>query len=153
MGKRLELSDEEQIQINQAIFSLQNVYESRMKKENPNAENSPTIAEMGVLMVLGQVGEVNARTLSKMMDISAGTVSLYLSRLTERGLVEQNRSKDDKRTWTLGLTDSGKKAYQSTRLGTVRYTADIIACLTQAEQRTLHDLLLKLSHANGYEWQ
>jgi len=153
MVKTGRLSDHERIQINQAIFSLRNVYESKMRRENSGADNCPTIAEMGVLMVLGQSGEINAHTLSTMMDLTPGTISQYLSRLERRGLVEQRRDEKDKRTWWLVLTESGVKSYRSAYAGTIHYTAELISSLDQAEQRTLHDLLLKLSHANGYEWQ
>lgn len=153
MGKTSRLSDHERIQVNQAIFSLRNVYESKMRRENSGDDNCPTIAEMGVLMVLGQAGEINAHKLSTMMDMTPGTISQYLSRLERRGLVGQRRDEKDKRTWWLALTETGVEFYRSAYAGTIRYTTEIISSLNQAEQRVLHDLLLKLSHANGYEWQ
>jgi DNA-binding MarR family transcriptional regulator len=153
LAKSSRLSDSEYIQINQAIFSLRNVYESRMRSEGPDGGNSPTIAELGVLMVLGQAGEINARALSKMMDMTPGTISQYLSRLVRRGLVNQRRDEEDRRTWWLALTEDGEKTYRAACEGTVRYTESIIACLNKDEQRNIHDLLVKLSHANGYEWQ
>ena len=127
MGKPNRLTDGEYIQINQAIFILRNVYESMMRRESSDGDTSPTIAEMGVLMVLGQAGEINARSLSKMMDITPGTISQYLSSLVKRGLVEQRRDEKD--------------------------STDIVSSLNHEEQRAFHDLLVKLSHANGYEWQ
>ncbi len=147
-----DLSDAEYIQINQAIFSLRNVFESRMRRENADTRG-PTIAEMGVLMVLGQVGRVNARTLAAMMDITEGTVSLYIAHLVRQGLVEQRRDEADRRTWWLVLTDAGEENYRKAYEGTVRYTQDLVASLDGQEQRALHDLLLKLSHSNGYGWQ
>jgi DNA-binding MarR family transcriptional regulator len=151
VGRHAGLSDRELMQVNQAISSLRNVYESRMRADRRG--KGPTIAEMGVLMVMGQAGRINARTLSGMMGITPGTLSLYLSRLQGRGLVAQERDAEDKRTWLLSLTAKGKKAYLSSRTGAVRYTSDLISCLGPEERKTLHGLLLKLSHANGYEWQ
>jgi DNA-binding MarR family transcriptional regulator len=153
LAKPNRLSDGECIRINQAIFSLRNVYESRMRSEGQGGDDSPTIAELGVLMVLGQAGEINARALSRMMDMTPGTISQYLSRLARRGLVNQRRDEKDRRTWWLTLTEDGEETYRTAYEGTVRYTESIIACLNKDEQRTLHDLLVKLSHANGYEWQ
>jgi DNA-binding MarR family transcriptional regulator len=152
LAKQRGLSDDEHIQINQAIFSLRNVYESRMRQESAGADG-PTIAEMGVLMVLGQAGRVNARCLSTMMDMTPGTISQYIARLVRQGFVEQQRDETDRRTWWLTLTAVGRERYRAAYEGTVRYTQSIIACLGGEEQRALHDLLLKLSHANGYEWQ
>lgn len=153
MGKPNRLSDHELVQVNQAIFSLRNVYESKMRKKTSNAADSPTIAEMGVLMVLGQAGKVNAKTLSNMMDITPGTLSQYISRLVKRGFVEQERDLDDRRTWWLGLTAEGEKAYKAAYSGTVLYTSDILSSLGYEEQESLHRLLVKLAHANGYAWQ
>jgi DNA-binding MarR family transcriptional regulator len=104
-------------------------------------------------MVLGQAGRLASRQLSGRMDITPGTVSQYVSRLSGRGLLEQTRDTQDRRAWWLTLTEAGQDVYQRAHAGSVRYTTDMLAMLDPDEQRVLHRLLLKASHGNGYEWQ
>ncbi|HUX50382.1 MAG TPA: MarR family transcriptional regulator [Spirochaetia bacterium] len=153
MRKTNGLSETEYIQINQAIFSLQNAYESRMRRERDSQGDDLTIADMGVIMVLGQFGRITAKTLATLMDITPGTVSQYVSRLQVRGLINQERNDHDRRSWWLTLSDAGSAAYRSAFDGAVQYTRDMLRMLDSGQQRLLHDLLLTVSHGNGYEWQ
>lgn len=153
MAKNSTLTDHEYIQINQAIFSLRNVYESGLRKEKGDAKNELSIAELGVLMVLGQADKITSRTLSVMMDLTPGTISQYVNRLRKRGLIDQLRDENDRRIWWLTLTKEGHDVYRSSYRGAVQYTRDMISMLDAREQRLLHDLLVKTSHGNGYEWQ
>jgi DNA-binding MarR family transcriptional regulator len=149
----MPLSSQEAIQINQALFSLAHAYEARMVKENPPKQTGMTVYDCAVLMVIGQFTPVNSRELSNRMDVSASTISIYVRRLTQKGLVRIERDQDDRRNWWLHLTETGQFAYQQMIEGTVRYTRDFLAGLSDAEQQTLHDLLQKASHTLGFSWQ
>ena len=158
MADRDSLSDKECIQINQAIFSLRNVYESRLRREDGEqasggGEPDLSVAEIGLLMVIGQVGSVTASRLATMVDVTPGTISLYVKKLRDRQLVDQRRDDEDRRIWWLSLTSDGGQAYRESVAGAVRYTREIVQSLDEQDQRTLHRLLLRLSHDNGYEWQ
>ena len=147
------LSEQALIQINQALFRLRNVYESRLRRERAGDSETLSVAEMGFVMVLGQAGRLTSRELSRRMDITPGTVSQYVSRLSGRGLLEQKRDTQDRRAWWLTLSDAGQEAYRGASEGSVQYTMDMLSVLDPDEQRVLHRLLLKASHGNGYEWQ
>jgi DNA-binding MarR family transcriptional regulator len=147
------LTERECIQINQAIFSLRNVYEARLRRESGEGEPDLGVAEIGLLMVVGQVGPVTSRRLAQMVDLTAGTVSLYVKKLRARGLLEQHRDDDDRRIWWLSVTPAGGAVCERSVAGAVRYTREIISMLSGDDQHTLHRLLLTLSHENGYEWQ
>ena len=149
----MSLSKQEAIQVNQALFSLAHAYEARMVKENPPKQTGMTLYDCAVLMVIGQFTPVNSRELSKRMDVSASTISVYVRRLTQKGLVRIERDQDDRRNWWLHLTETGQFAYGQIVDGTVRYTRDFLASLSDAEQQTLHDLLQKASHMLGFSWQ
>jgi DNA-binding MarR family transcriptional regulator len=149
----MSLSNQEAIQINQALFSLAHAYEARMVKENPPKQTGMTVYDCAVLMVIGQFTPINSRELSKRMDVSASTISVYVRRLTQKGLVRVERDRDDRRNWWLHLTEAGRFAYSQIVDGTVRYTRDFLSALSETEQQTLHDLLQKASHALGYSWQ
>jgi DNA-binding MarR family transcriptional regulator len=105
-----------------------------------------------MLMVLGQHAPIAAVQLSQMMDINPGTISVYVRRLEQRGLVERTRSNQDRRTWQLALTPDGTAAAEETHLGAAAYTQQFLSSLTDEEQATLHRLLLKAVHELGYDW-
>jgi DNA-binding MarR family transcriptional regulator len=149
----MPLSNQEAIQINQALFSLAHAYEARMARENPPKQTGITMYDCAVLMVIGQFTPINSRELSKRMDVAASTISVYVRRLTQKGLVRIERDEKDRRTWWLHLTETGQFAYQQMVDGTVQYTHDFLSALSDAEQQTLHDLLHKASHALGFTWQ
>jgi len=87
------------------------------------------------------------------MDVAASTISIYVRRLTQQGLVRMERDEDDRRTWWLHLTETGQLVYEAVVAGTIQYTRDFIAMLKSEEQQTLHHLLLKISHGLGFTWQ
>jgi len=149
----MPLSDQEAIQINQALFSLAHAYEARMARENPPSQTGMTMYDCAVLMVIGQFTPINSRELSKRMDVAASTISVYIRRLTQKGLIRMEQDKDDRRNWWLHLTETGQVAYQLLVDGTVQYTRDFLSGLSDAEQQALHNLLQKAAHALGFSWQ
>jgi DNA-binding MarR family transcriptional regulator len=149
----MPLSDKEAIQINQALFSLAHAYEARMARENPPKQTGMTMYDCAVLMVIGQFTPINSRELSKHMDVAASTISVYIRRLTQKGLIRMEQDKDDRRNWWLHLTETGQVAYQLLVDGTVQYTRDFLSALSEAEQQSLHNLLQKAAHALGFSWQ
>jgi DNA-binding MarR family transcriptional regulator len=149
----MPLSDKQHLQINQALFSLSHVYESRMAREETRNALGLALSDCSTLMVLGQFAPVNSRRLSKLMDINPGTISVYVQRLVEKGLVQKEQDLKDRRNWCLSLTQAGQVAYQGIIAGAVEYTRHFLAALDEEEQETLHQLLLKASHSLGFDWQ
>jgi len=149
----MSLSDKEYLQINQALFSLTHTYESRMTKEEQLNTTGLLLSDRSVLMVLGQFAPLNSRQLSGIMDINPGTISVYVQRLVKKGLVQKDQDQDDRRNWLLHLTKAGQAIYQETIIGAVSYTQDFLSALSESEQHTLHQLLLKASHSLGFDWQ
>jgi DNA-binding MarR family transcriptional regulator len=149
----MSLSDKEYLQINQALFSLAHVYESRMAEEETRNTLGLRLSDCSVLMVLGQFAPLNSRRLSQLMDINPGTISVYVQRLVEKGLVQRERDTADRRNWWLTLTDLGQAAAHGVIAGAVEYTRDFLSALDEAERQTLHRLLLKASHGLGFDWQ
>jgi DNA-binding MarR family transcriptional regulator len=112
-----------------------------------------TLSDCSTLMVLGQFAPLNARRLSELMGINPGTISVYVQRLVEQGLVQKEQDQGDRRNWWLTLTEAGQIAYEGIVAGAVAYTRDFLSALDENEQETLHTLLLKASHGLGYDWQ
>ena len=147
------LTDKKLIQINQALFSLTNAYQSRMSKESSRNVLKLNLSDFSTLMVLGQFAPINGRQLSKLMDINSGTISLYVQRLVEKGLIERVQDLKDRRNWWLNLTKAGREVFEKMMSDAIQYTRDFLSTLTETEQKTLHQLLLKASHGLGYDWQ
>jgi DNA-binding MarR family transcriptional regulator len=149
----MSLSDKQYLQINQALFSLTHTYESRMAREETRNALGLAMSDCSALMVLGQFAPVNSRRLSELMDINPGTISVYVQRLVEKGLVQREQDQEDRRNWWLSLTEAGQVAYQGIVAGAVEYTRDFLTALDGEEQEILHQLLLKASHSLGFGWQ
>jgi len=148
----MPLSKKQCIQLNQSVFSVANAYRSRMVREGAVEASGLALPDRSTLMVLGQFEPTTARDLSKRMDINPGTISVYVQRLVERGLVEKRQDEADRRTWWLSLTEDGKVAYRETIDGAAAYTRAFLDPLTDEEQRTLHRLMLKVAEGLGYAW-
>ena len=149
----MPLSDQEYLQINQALFSLANAYDVRRVEEKAEEVTGLTMPEQAVLMVVGQLAPVNSRQLSHAMNINPGTISVRVQSLVEKGLIRKEQDQVDRRNWQLLLTEEGERLYQLTAAGAALYTQDFIAALSEDEQQVLHRLLLKISHSLGYDWQ
>ena len=148
----MTLSDKAYLQVNQALFSLTHAYESRMAQEETHNPLELRLSDCSVLMVLGQFAPLNARRLSELMDINPGTISVYVQRLVEMGLVQKEQDAEDRRNWWLTLTELGQMAAQGVIDEAVAYTRDFLATLDEDEQQTLHRLLLKAARDLGFDW-
>ena len=148
----MPLSDKEYLQINQALFSLAHAYESRLAEEEMRNTLGLRLSDCSVLMVLGQFAPLNASRLSELMDVNPGTISVYVQRLVEMGLVQKEQDAEDRRNWWLTLTEVGQTAAQGVIGGAVAYTRDFLATLDANEQQVLHRLLLKAARGLGFDW-
>jgi DNA-binding MarR family transcriptional regulator len=148
----MPLSDQEALQINQTLFSLTHAYDSRMVRENPPEQSGMTLFDCAVLMVIGQFSPIQSSDLAQRMDVSPSTISIYVRRLTQKGLVRMERNVKDRRIWRLHLTANGQSTYQQIIDGTVQYTRDFLSVLDNEEQHMLLNLLCKTTEALGFTW-
>lgn len=149
----MSLSNKNFIQINQSLFSLTNAYQSRVSKETSRNTLKLVLSDYSTLMVLGQFAPINGRQLSQRMNINPGTISLYVQRLVQKGLVQREQDQKDRRNWWLDLTETGHDVFEEMIITAVEYTRDFLSTLNETEQETLHKLLLKASHGLGFDWQ
>ncbi|MGB7539836.1 MAG: MarR family transcriptional regulator [Anaerolineales bacterium] len=147
------LTNRSYLQVNQALFSLAHAYESRMDEERARNALGLKVSDCSVLMVMGQFAPLTSRKLSRLMDINPGTISVYVQRLVEMGLVRKKQDSKDRRNWRLDFTPKGRQAALGIGAGAVEYTRDFLSGLNTGEQQELHRLLLKVSHSLGFEWQ
>ncbi len=148
----MTLPDKVFIQINQALFTLTHAYETRMESKEKRNVLALKLSDCSVLMVMGQFERINARRLSELMGINPGTISVYVQRLVDLGLIQKLQDAEDRRNWWLELTVPGRMAAQGVIAGAVEYTRDFLAALSEEEQKLLQALLLKASHNLGFDW-
>lgn len=149
----MPLTDQQLIQINQALFSLTHAYETRMTQENPPEKTGLMLYDCAVLMVIGQFAPIQSGELARRMDVTPSTISTYVRRLSQKGLARMERDPQDRRAWWLHLTETGQPIYLMILAGTAEYTRDFLCSLSDEEQQTLHALLQKAAHALGFTWQ
>lgn len=67
--------------------------------------------DMHVIEAIG-IGEAkNMSTVSKLMSVTMGTLTIAINGLVNKGYVNRERSEADKRVVFVSLTEKGKKAY------------------------------------------
>lgn len=103
------------------------------------------IPEWRVIATLG-FGETpcTAQFVSESTHTHKSTISRAVSTLIERGIVERVENKEDRREYSMRLTREGRRLYHSLIPRLKRREAEILSCLTEAEQRQFEMLLEKI---------
>ncbi len=115
------------------------------------AEDELTPLESGVLAYLnGATGQPNIdqNELAARMGVDRSNVSLLVSRLVERGLVDRQVNPDNRRAHLLSLTSAGEKLHARTRPRFNAAQEAILAVLRPSERELLLDLLVRVVEGN-----
>ena len=67
--------------------------------------------DMHVIEAIGVDEARNMSTVSKLMSVTMGTLTIAINGLVNKGYVNRTRSEADKRVVFVSLTEKGKKAY------------------------------------------
>ncbi len=90
------------------------------------------------------VPSVSQRQLGSELGLSAGTISLRIDRLVERGLVERNPDPNDGRGALVSLTDHGRELFEASAPEHLANAEELLAGLSDPERELLGELLGKL---------
>ena len=103
-------------------------------------------ADFAVLAALARLSEesVSQRRLAAELGLSAGTVSLRVDRLTERGLTVRRPDPHDGRGAVISLTDRGRQLFEAAAPEHLANAEQIVAGLSDEERSQLGALLGKL---------
>jgi DNA-binding MarR family transcriptional regulator len=104
----------------------------------------PHQSVLGALLHLGPDGTASQKRLSEYVHIDPRNLVAILDTLEERTLVERVPNPQDRRSYGITLTRSGARLARELRAIGAQLEHDFFACLSQAEQDILHQLLLKL---------
>src|SRR4051794_26488621 len=83
-------------------------------------------------------------TLADRLGYDRSVMVGLLDDLEERGLVERKRDQEDRRRHVVSLTPAGREALDGLRRLIRQTEKEFFSALSPADQRTLHDLLLRL---------
>jgi MarR family transcriptional regulator, lower aerobic nicotinate degradation pathway regulator len=98
----------------------------------------------GVLAVLSELGAVSQQTLADVLAVDRSTMVAFVDELEEMDYVRRGRNPIDRRAYAIELTEAGAKVQREAATlleGCERHYLDP---LTEAERRTLLELLARL---------
>lgn len=103
-----------------------------------------TYNDFHVIESIGIQEPKSMSTVAKLMKVTTGTLTKAMDGLTEKGYVERERSKQDKRVVWVSLTEKGKEAYRHHEEFHRRMIAHIKEDLSEQETTVLIYSLAKL---------
>lgn len=111
------------------------------------AEHGLTTADFDVLAALRRAGEpftMRPTDLSRLLMLSPAGMTNRLDRLDAAGLVHRSPDPDDRRSWSIALTDQGRELVDAAVTDHVANEARLLEPLTASQRRTLDAALRRL---------
>jgi DNA-binding MarR family transcriptional regulator len=137
------LSDEGLRLNNQLCFPLYAASKAVVARYTPFLDEiGLTYTQYITMMVLWEIKTIGVKELGKRLYLDSGTLTPVLKRLEGKGLITRERSKEDERTVTIGVTDLGNQL----KVQAAQVPLKMAACmpLSREEAAVLYELLYKL---------
>ena len=115
---------------------------SRLYRRGTLCELTPR--QFGVLESLYHLGPMRPGEISAKLLKSGGNITLVVDNLKKRGLVQRERSAQDRRVVVVSLTEAGEALIRGLLPGHVAAITEQFSVLTAEEQETLGRLCRKL---------
>lgn len=109
------------------------------------AEHDLHPMHFGMLTIIEAEEPVSQQELSRRTGIDPSTMVARMDALDERGYVERVRHADDRRSYEITLTASGRELLTELRSEADRVAKQFFSPLTTKEHAQLHQLLAKLA--------
>ncbi len=104
-----------------------------------------TLNEAHVIEAIGETGASNMTAVAKALDVTTGTLTISVNSLVRKGLVNRERSEEDRRVVLVSLTDKGRKLHRRHTEFHDRMISDITDNLDEEEISILARALDKLN--------
>jgi MarR family transcriptional regulator, organic hydroperoxide resistance regulator len=120
------------------------VTESRRLSKDEASQYGVTPTQLSVLKLLHEIGDLSLGTLSREIRAHNSTVTGIVDRMEAAGLVERDRSEEDRRVWIIRLTSQGKKVAERAKVSPWEILHSALAALPASDQERLTAILKKL---------
>lgn len=104
-----------------------------------------TPPQAGLLRLLVQSPGLSQRELAEMLGMPPSRFVQFADGMEERGLIERRRNPDDRRVYTLSLTDRGIDVLASVRVAARAHEEHVCQALTPDEHQQLISLLRRIA--------
>lgn len=106
-------------------------------------------AHAGMLRMLRSAGGMTQQALATSLNMLPSRMVALVDELESRGLVERRENPDDRRSYSLELTDKGGAALEAIGHIGREHTRALLAALSEEEQRRLGSLLQRIADEQG----
>ena len=96
-----------------------------------------SLAEARVLLEISKIENCTSKKLSDLLNMDAGYLSRIIKQFEKHGLIEREKSKEDKRSYILELTESGSKKLSEMDNSSNKQIYNLIKDLTEENQSKL----------------
>jgi MarR family 2-MHQ and catechol resistance regulon transcriptional repressor len=103
-----------------------------------------TVSQFGALEALFHLGPLNQKTLAAKILKSTGNITMVMDNLEKRGLAKRIRDEEDRRHYSVQITDRGAALIRSFFPGHVARIVAEMGRLSRAEQEELGRLCKKI---------
>ena len=103
-----------------------------------------TLPHLEVLLCLGQAEGLSQQDLAERLLLTKGNICVMVRKMEDAGLIERRSDPDDQRFLRLSMTPAGKRKLFEILPEHRAMTGRVLRNLTQAEQKTLHELLCRV---------
>lgn len=110
-----------------------------------------TPGRFSLLVLLKANPGINQTALSRGVGVDKSTLTPALDQLEKKGLIQRERTAQDRRTYALSLSPAGEALLAELMTKVLQHEKNIVAGLTPAERSTLNRLLQKMAKSLGSE--
>ena len=108
---------------------------------------SLNLKEVSVLMLIGERGTSNMRSIAASMNMALSTATSVIDRMVKGQLVKRERTDNDRRVVLVSLTGKGKELTAMMQEESISIYAAMLRRLNENEQSTLIELFTKMAPA------
>jgi DNA-binding MarR family transcriptional regulator len=101
------------------------------------------LRHVGVLDAIAKTGPLSQRELIDRLQVDKSSMVHIVDELERQGLAERRRNERDRRSHAVHITPAGAKRLAAAQASSAEVMAGLLAPLSAAERRLLHDLLAR----------
>jgi len=144
MGTRYKGTKEETRALNAFIKLVRAAQSVSGRVESHFSEIGLSVSQFGALEALYHLGPLFQKDLASKILKSTGNITMVVDNLEKQGLVDRVRDENDRRHYSVRITEKGAALIRSFFPGHVARIVDEMGALTRSEQEELDRLCRKV---------